>query len=606
MVVGASTLVQVSRPPTYDQVDFVRRLQVIYEQAKKAKGNLLNEWKRNYRLTMNRSSSALPAAAGIRANEVYPTIDSRVGWMTDQEIICSITPAADPFSPYFAVMDMQAEQLECVINSVYTTDQWYAEISKMLWNAAMYGAGFLKVGWDQGLEDGIGQVVLKSTSPWCLYIDPFAESLDEAQFIIEVHSMAEGEIERRFPTASLTKIREALTAGDVSKEHIPPSQEMNVPKEGYLIPVDAGQGPTTWGPPGGTQQPWSEQPYRAINVYECWMQENCMEWVQPGDPSLPEEPVMVSVWRVIVHAGGKILLDEYADNLFHMNRHPYVRYVDVETGELWGSSIVRDIGPCQIALNRLASLMQNNIEYTGNPIFVGVKNSGMDRSTFINRPGRIYDVDGGPNSQNAKPQWLSPPTLPNLLMEFMNWWRDEIERIAGLQGGQKGEIPSGRATDKQVSATQEAGFIRIRSAQRNLELTLRKAFELVANLIIINYDVPRTVAIVGSEGEMSSVKLAARHFYTPGPDGPDPMRFSLLVNAGSSKPTSRGARMAEAKDLFEMHAVDAQYLLQAYRVSHWQSVLQRKQQEDQEAAIQAAIQGGGKGQPKGPGTGHAH
>jgi hypothetical protein len=606
VVVGASTLVQVERPPKYDQVDFVRRLTVIYEQAKKSKGNLLNEWKRNYRLTMNRSSSALPAAAGIRANEVYPTIDSRVGWMTDQEIICSITPAADPFSPYFAVMDMQAEQLECVINSVYTTDQWYAEISKMLWNAAMYGAGFLKVGWDQGLEDGLGQVVLKSTSPWCLYIDPFAESLDEAQFIIEVHSMSEGEIERRFPTASLEKIREALTAGDVSKEHIPPSQEMNVPKEGYLIPVDAGQGPTTWGPPGGTQQPWSEQPYRAINVYECWLQENCMEWVTPGDPSMPDEPVMVSVWRVIVHAGGKVLLDEYADNLFHMNRHPYVRYVDVETGELWGSSIVRDIGPCQIALNRLASLMQNNIEYTGNPIFVGVKNSGMDRSTFINRPGRIYDVDGGPNSQNAKPQWLSPPTLPNLLMEFMNWWRDEIERIAGLQGGQKGEIPSGRATDKQVSATQEAGFIRIRSAQRNLELTLRKAFELVANLIVINYDVPRTVAIVGSEGEMSSVKLAARHFYTPGPDGPDPMRFSLLVNAGSSKPTSRGARMAEAKDLFEMHAVDAQYLLQAYRVSHWQSVLQRKQQEDQEAAIQAAIQGGGKGQPKGPGTGHAH
>jgi hypothetical protein len=607
MVVGAGTLVQVERPPTYDPVDFQRRLQVIYDQAKKAKGNLLNEWKRNYRLTMNRSSSALPAAAGIRANEVYPTIDARVGWMTDQEIICSITPAADPFSPWFAVMDMQAEQLECVINSVYTTDQWYAEISKMLWNAAMYGAGFLKVGWDQGLENGLGQVVLHSTSPWCLYIDPFCDTLDDASFIIEVHTLSEGEIERRYPNASLAKIRTALTAGDMSKDHIPPTQEQSVPKQGYLIPVDAGQGPTTWGPPGGTQQPYSEQTYRAVNVYEVWLQENCMEWVTPGDPSMPDEPVMVTEWRVIVHAGGQILLDEYASNLFHMNRHPYVRYVDVETGELWGSSIVRDIGPCQIALNRLLSLMQNNIEYTGNPIFVGVKNSGMDRSTFINRPGRIYDVDGGPNASAAKPMWLSPPNLPALLMEFMNWWREEIERIAGLQGGQKGEIPSGRATDKQVSATQEAGFIRIRSAQRNLELTLRKAFELVANLIIINYDVPRTVAIVGTEGEMSSIKLAARHFYTPGgKDGPDPMRFSLLVNAGSSKPTSRAARMAEAKDLYEMHAVDQQYVLQAYRVSHWQSVLQRTKQEQEEAAMHAALAGGGKGQPKGPGTGHPH
>jgi hypothetical protein len=195
-------------------------------------------------------------------------------------------------------------------------------------------------------------------------------------------------------------------------------------------------------------------------------------------------------------------------------------------------------------------------------------------------------------------------------MDFINWWRDEIERIAGLQGGQRGEIPSGRATDKQVSATQEAGFIRIRSAQRNLELTLRKAFELIANLIVINYDVPRTVAIVGAEGQMSSIKLAANHFYTPGsPDGPDPLRFSLLVNAGSSKPTSRAARMQEANQLKEMGVVDAQYVLQAYRVSHWQAVQARTKQEAQEAAIQAAIQpggGGGKGQPRGPGTGHEH
>ena len=601
------TYIEVSQRPGYDQWEFVQRLQNIYSYAKQAKGNMLNEWKRNYRLTMNRASSTLPAAAGIRANEVFPTIDARVGWMTDQEISCSITPAADPFSLYFAVMDMQAEQLECVINSVYQTDQWYAEIVKMLWNSSMYGAGFLKVTWDQGLENGLGQVAVKSTSPWCLYIDPFAENLEDAEFIIEVHTMTASEIERRYPEVSDRTIWEAMVAGDVSKDHVAPSQEQNVPKQGALIPIDAGQGATTWGPPGGAPQPYSQMPFRAVNVYECWIKENYAEEVHPADPTLPPEHVMVSEWRVIVHSGGRVLLDEMASNLFHSNRHPFVRYTDVETGELWGSPIVRDIGPCQIALNRLLALTQNNIEYTGNPIFVGVKNSGMDRSTFINRPGRIYDVDGGPNAQNAKPSWLNPPTLPSILMEFVGFWLTEIERIAGLQGGNKGEIPSGRATDKQVSATQEAGFIRIRSAQRNLELTLRKAFELVANLIILNYDVPRTVAIVGTEGEMNSVKLSANHFYTPGgKHGPDPLRFSMMVNAGSSKPTSRAARIAEANQLKEMDVVDDQYVLQAYRVSHWQSVLQRKQQADQQKAILAALQGGGKGQAKGPGTGHAH
>jgi hypothetical protein len=607
MASAGPTLIQIETPPSIGhEHELVQRLWNVYTQAKQAKGNMLNEWKRNFRLTMNRSSSALPAAAGIRANEVYPVIDSRVGWMTDQEISCSITPAADPFSPWFAVQDIQAEQLECVINSVYVTDQWYAEITKMLWNAAMYGAGFLKVGWDQGLEDGYGQVVCKSTSPWTLYVDPYAENLEDAEFIIEVHTMSEGQVERRYPTASLRKIRRALTAGDTSKEHVPPTQEQNVPKQGCLIPIDAGQGPTTWGPPGGAPQPYSEQPYRAVNVYECWIKENCMEWIEPPDPSIEPYPVIISEWRVIVHSGGEILLDEYASNIFHVNRHPYVRYVDVETGEFWGSALVRDIGPCQVALNRLLALLQNNIEYTGNPIFVGVKHSGMDRSTFVNRPGRIYDVDGGPNAQNAKPSWLQPPQMQSIVTELLSWWRDEIERIAGLQGGQRGEIPSGRATDKQVSATQEAGFIRVRSSQRNLEMTLRKAFELVASIIIINYDVPRTVAIVGPEGEMTSIKLAANHFYTGGgPGGPAPLRFSMLVNAGSSKPTSRAARIQEANQLFEMGIVDAQYVMQAYRVSHWQSVMARKQQEDKQKAFLEAAAGGG-GQPHGPGTGHAH
>lgn len=587
------------------------RLQMLYDQAKQAKGTVRKEWERNFRLTMNRVSSALPAAAGVRANEVFPTIDARIGWMTDQEITCSVTPAADPFSPWFTTMTMLGEQLEAVINSVYQTDQWYASVVKMLWDSALYGAGFLKACWDQGLENGLGNVVLKHTSPWCLYIDPVATDLTDAEYIIEVHTMTPAEIERRYPSVAKALIEDAMRAGTLTRDHQAPRQtEQTKGSRTDLIPINAGTGPTTWGPPGGAgQTPGHNAPYRAVNVFECWIKENYLQRVEPADPTHPPETVIVSEWRVIVHSGGRVLLDEMASNLFHSNRHPYVRFVDVETGTFWGSALVRDIGPCQVALNRLIALVQNNIEYTGNPIFVGVKGSGMDRATFVNRPGRIYDVNAGPNAQVSKPEWLSPPNLPQIVMPFIEWWKNEIYSIAGLQGGQRGEIPSGRATDKQVSATQEAGFIRVRSAQRNLELTLRKAFEVIANLVVTNYDVPRTVAIVGPEGEVNSIRLAAQHFYCPrGPDGPEPLRFSLLVNAGSTKPTSRAARIQEAVQLKSLGVVDAQYVLQAYRVSHWQAVLRRVQMEAQQQAMMEAVSGG-KGGPhhEGPGSGtHEH
>lgn len=589
------TIYQVETPPATDEHVLIERLKDLYNQAKEMKQQNHAEWRRNYRVTKNRAAPAVPAAPGTRANEVFPTVDSRIGWMTDQEIQFTITAAADPFSMYAMVMDTLADQLESVLNSNLRTEGWYAEIVKMLWDAAMYGPGFLKCVWDQGLSDGMGNISLKSTSPWCLYIDPFANDLDSAQYIIEVHTMSPSEIERRYPDTSGALIEEVTNTGDTDQDHIAPSQSGNRQGKGSLIPVDAGQGPTTWGQPGQARIHTNRRP--GVNVYECWVRENYEEEIEPADPSMGDtQRVIIDQWRVIVFAGNRVLLDELADNLFHTNRHPYVRYVDVETGELWGDPLLRDLAPCQQAMNTLLAMGQNNIIYTGNPMMVGTKGSGADRSTMMNKPGMIFDVNQSQGGGTNDPRWLNPPNLPPALMEFIGFWREEMERIAGLSATQRGEVPSGRATDKQVQSGQEAGFVRIRSALRNLELTLRKAGELLANLVIVNYDTARFVAIVGDEGETTSVRLAAQHFYGPTiqQDGKvkiEPLRFAMTVNAGSSKPTSRAARVQEANMLKQMKVVDDQFVLQAYRVSHWKDVLRRKQaQEQQEAQLAAAMQ----------------
>jgi hypothetical protein len=600
------TLVQVENPPAYEEQSFLRQLQELYMTAKDMKGLMATEWKRNYRVTMNRAAPNVPQAPGTRANEVFPTVDARVGWMTDQEILFTLTPACDPFDPYSMVADTLCLQLESVLNSVMHTEGWYSEIVKMLWDSAIYGAGFLKCVWDQGLHNGLGDVSLKSTSPWCLYVDPFATCLEDAEYIIEVHTMTAAQIERRFPDVSMSLVDEVEATGERDSDHIPPSQVANRQKSSGLIPIDAGQGPTTWGAPGSAQR--HRQGSQGVNVYECWFRENYAEEITPGDPSKPDrETTIVDQWRVVVWSGNRILLDELAENLFHANRHPYVRYVDVESGEFWGSPLLRDLAPCQQAMNTLLAMGQNNIIYTGNPMMSAVKGSGADRTSIRNQPGQIIDVNGGPTGgQNQAPKWIPPPNLPPALLELVGLWRDEIERIAGLSATQRGEVPSGRATDKQVQSGQEAGFIRIRSSQRNLEQTMRKAGELLANLVIINYDTPRFVAIVGQEGESTSIRLAAQHFYTPSADSEgkvafEPLRFALTVNAGSSKPTSRAARIAEANTLKQMGVVDDLFVLQAYRVSHAMDVKRRTDlQRQQMAQIAQAEKQQRQASPKGP------
>ncbi|HVA84908.1 MAG TPA: hypothetical protein VNF73_01190, partial [Candidatus Saccharimonadales bacterium] len=342
-----------------------------------------------------------------------------------------------------------------------------------------------------------------------------------------------------------------------------------------------------WGQPGNARQHTTTQ-VKAVNVYECWIHENYEEWIEQADPTLGgPRRVVIDQWRVVVYSGSVVLLDELATNLFHADTHPYSRHVDEEIGEFWGAPLLRDLAPCQQAMNTLLAMGQNNIIFTGNPIMITAKGSGVDRSTFLNRPGMVYDVNNGNGqAQQNRPDWLKPPDLPQSLLALVGLWRDEMERIAGLSSTQRGEVPSGRATDRQVQAGQEAGFVRVRSSVRNLELCLRRCGELVANLIVLNYDTPRFVAIVGDEGEQSSIRLSAQHFYAPSEDEHGkimraPMKFALTVNAGSAKPTSRAARIQEANALFMMHVVDDQFVLQAYQVPHWREVQARKQQQEQ-------------------------
>ena len=190
-----------------------------------------------------------------------------------------------------------------------------------------------------------------------------------------------------------------------------------------------------------------------------------------------------------------------------------------------------------------------------------------------------------------------------MVMDAVKFWIERMENISGLSGTSKGQQPSQRQAQSTVQATQEAGFVSIRASLRNLESALGSLGEILTNLIIVNYDTHRTVAIVGEEGAATSLKLAANHFMRPTKDGLAPLRFQLVVDAGSSKPTSRGARIQEIDALKAMGVVDNHTVLQAHGIPHSEQIEQRMQQEAQDAVRAQAL---AKGQQHGPGTGHPH
>ena len=577
------------------------RLNDMYQQAVTARRKRTDQWRKNYMLAMNRWGRS---ADDPRDSEVFPIMRARVGWMTDQEIAFSLSPSTDPFSPFAQMEEKLCEHLEVVLQTNFKVNNWMQQIVMSIWDAGLYGAGIMKAVWDSGLDGGMGNVDLQRVDPWTFYPDPNATSFNDANHFFVKHRWSYEEIERRFPNVSRETLVAAAESPDRQDEERKPQTE-NWPK--YTndgIPTNLGQGPVAFGAPG---QGTSVKRFgsKGVNVYECWIKENVEMDRDSSDPLIDSpEKVVYNEWRVIFYTGEIVLLDETAKDLWDQDRHPYVRYVDDEMGEFWSTPIVSHLAPCQLALNGVLTMIMANINLISNPVFMDVEGSGINRTPMVNKAGQRLTLKANvAGNQGAKPAWLTPPSLPPMVMDSVKFWIERMENISGLTGTSKGNQAQGRQAMSTVQATQEAGFVSIRSSLRNLERSLQELGQILCNLIIVNYDIHRTVAILGEESNTTSLKLAANHFMRPTKDGLAPLKYSLVVDAGSSKPTSRGARIAEIDALKEIGAVDNKTVLQVHQIPHADAIQQRMQEE---AMAMAAAQARAQAQTQGAGTGHPH
>jgi hypothetical protein len=327
-------------------------------------------------------------------------------------------------------------------------------------------------------------------------------------------------------------------------------------------------------------------------VQEFWLRENRSVEDDDGDEDV------IDCWRFVVVANGEVVMDEPADELWEPGRHPYVRWCfDDLGGDFWGTSLVEHLTHPQIYLNRLLTALQHNAELIGNPVFLEPANAGTDRVGIVNRPGQRLKVNAAAmaGGANSGPQWLRPPDMPDGVRNLVEYWGGRMKQIAGTDAL---SMPEKRQGEKTVNQAQEAAFVRVRDAIRSREHALGEAGRLLAALIVENYTAPRLVAMVGQSGERTALSLLGRHFWAASDKGALPLRYSLVVQAGSSRPTNRTQRMAEAQVLKGLSAIDTLSFLEMLEVPDAQLVFQRLQAENasgmtQPGARQRARKGSG-------------
>jgi hypothetical protein len=494
--------------------------------------------------------------------------------MTDQHTNVTIHPAVDPGSEYATLWAKASEDLQTILQSNWINFNESAQIKLMLWDAFTFGPGYFKTVWDESLDRGEGNTRFIRVDPWCLYVDPNASCIYDAEFIIEVRKMSLNEVQRRWPDKAL--LVDASAGLSDAMDERPTFDGVRPTRAPMANPGPLPSGNGNYGKP--TASPPSYPNAAEVVVYEYWIKQNksYTETVPDDMQGTQDLNFAEAKWRCIVVANNCIVMDEMAEDLWAYASHPYDQFIPEDFGELYGVPIVDHLAQPQVYINRLLGALQSNAELTGNPVFIEADNSGLERTPIINRPGQRLKLRGAGAMQN-KPDWLTPPPMPQVVMDMVQFWISRIENISGLGAAIKGGVngaPS-RTPEGVISTIQEASFVRIRSMLGNLEACLMSVAKKQADLIIENYNAERVVAIVGPTGTQTSVVLKKNHFNVQSTKGKTPLKYALIVQAGASMPTSRQARVAEADQAYAMGIIDRQAWFEAHEYPNWPAILKR-------------------------------
>lgn len=562
-----STVLNVN--PTEDDARLVGEVRQLFQRARAHRRPLVQRWNKNYRMLRNKywTESRPNWMPSPQIPEIFPIVASMVGWMTDQRFRHEVTPAAMPFSPFSNFMAGLGMDLETVMDSTWHVNKEENEITKMLWDANIYGTGIVKTVWDETLLHGQGDAISRRIDPYTFYPDPAARGIEDANYFIEARTMSVQELDRRFP-GSAKYFADGGVTEDIDEAPTQLDNTSTFPRAnpGAISPATSPR----YGMPGSSRINATE--ITGVTVLEAWLREHELYEATYTDEDGKEvtDLRVYDTWRVVVVAGNRVLMNEQADDLWHHGSHPYDRYVPHDLGEFWGLSLVEMLSSPQEAINRILGALQQNVELVGNPVFLESTRSGIQRTQLTNKPGTRLTVNDG-----GKAEWLQPPQVHQMMPELLRYYLQRMEAVSGLSAVTKGGSSGGRQAQGVVDAMREAAFVRIRMALRNLEYTLRDSGYKKAALICENYTTPRIVAIVGPTGNKTSLAIKGRHFYTPGPNGSTPMKFQLLVNAGSAGHTSRKVREDQAVMLFTLGAIDEDALLEALDFPNRQVVAER-------------------------------
>lgn len=421
-------------------------------------------------------------------------------------------------------------------------------------NTLIYGTGIVKTIWDPEKGDIVdfdetngeltmeGDIDFTVPSPWDIYIDPDATSIDEIKYVFERIHMPYEEALYKFPQHKDILDKYRLTEETRRTEY---GSNRNLNEKRYDV-VEI-------------YQYWEKGlPYNGMIGRFCFMTRNA-ELLSDVGPN----PMRFSPPK---NRGVEGLGDGVDKPLPAKAVLPYHIFTDVDIpGTVWGRAVVAYETSLQETYNKMFNVMLDNLHAHGVARMILPEGAEIADGAVTNSPWDIIKITG-----TQPPHFMEPMPLPAAFPQLIQQAKQGIDDMAGVNEAMFGQQSREQSGFLMQYATNQANLIRHRLFNKYVMMT-ESVYRFYLNLIRKYWEESRVIHVLGKEKAFEAVDIKGADI-----DG----GFDLTVEYGASlslDPTTRRTEVLNMMPLFEKAGISTRTILQMIKLNELEGLYDKVQ-----------------------------
>jgi len=543
------------------------------DSAKRARRKTGHLWRESEKLYMGEhwEGMSMPEFKNqLTLDMIANVIDTQIPIMSSQPPKIDVIPVGASDESKFVAKTLQAQ----------IDDLWYMRdmatlVPEWLTDYLVYGTGIVKLNWN--MHDDLPDCDI--VDPFSFYVNPSATKLENAQWIIHMAPRPLYEIKELFPEKGhLVKPMGKLNEYEALK--------ITEVKQGdkSLIQVTDSHGTETNYFEGETEAMQNLEE-RALLV-EVYMRDGSVEYTQEesdkdGKVGKPKYPGGL---RKVCMANDIILYDGPSKYQFldKMNRCPYpFPYVVMKNGgsahSFWGKPEPKRLKSINLALDRIASQVMDNVHLIANPMFV-VDETADVQDQINNKPGSVIRKRGP-----GQVQMLQPASIPGYVFNFYQLLVDMFETVSGVNKATMGKQEPNVTSGVQAQVYRSAATSKIDFKARQLDAAMQILGQMWIAMIKNMGTSIHTLATTDAEGQDMQINYMGMEF--------NEIDTMVRARVGSMLPDNRAYVEEKILSLAQAGLIqDPQYILENMRLPGIERLI-AKQQEGQQQMDPSMFEG---------------